>query len=82
VSPPDELGLTRAPSLSRGGSIMIVDDNPANLKHGTVLTEAWIERLTNCVRVAGAIDQLNVRIRRTGALPPCDRPQPVAPTGV
>jgi len=39
------------------------------LKEGTVLTETWIERLTNFVRTSGASDLVSVRVPRPGGLP-------------
>jgi len=38
------------------------------LKEGTVLTETWIERLTNFVRSSGAPDLVHVRVPRPGGL--------------
>ena len=32
------------------------------LKEGTVLTQTWIERVTNFVRASGGADQVDVRV--------------------
>jgi len=48
------------------------------LKEGTVLTETWIERLTNFVRLSGAPDLVHVRVPRPGALNTIGRPNLVS----
>jgi CheY-like chemotaxis protein len=38
------------------------------LKEGTVLTETWIERVANFVRISGAADEVKVRVPAAGSL--------------
>jgi putative two-component system response regulator len=42
------------------------------LKAGTVLTETWIERLTNFVNASGSSGLIDVRVPRAGVLPKFD----------
>jgi CheY-like chemotaxis protein len=54
------------------GTGMILDQDVLSnglliLKEGTVLTETWIERVTNFVRASGTADLVSVRVPRAGA---------------